>query len=179
VTVPGTIVPGSITRWAVEGDGLHGAQTTISTTRMGVGRRRELFQCEGDYWTIAFDGRTVRLRNAKGLEYLATLLARPGERVAVMELVASTRGRHPEAGRNGTTRPAHGEMPVARNIAAERRRTLETQRARVSVTKAIRSALARIAAVHPALGEHLATTVRRGWSCSYTPDPRHPVAWKL
>ena len=53
------------------------------------------------------------------------------------------------------------------------------ERARVSVTRAIRSTLARIAAQDPELGAHLEATIRTGTFCSYTPDPRAPIAWRL
>jgi tetratricopeptide (TPR) repeat protein len=36
------------------------------------------FSRQGEYWTIVFQGRTKRLRNIKGLEYIAILLANPG-----------------------------------------------------------------------------------------------------
>ena len=53
------------------------------------------------------------------------------------------------------------------------------ERARVSVTKAIRSALDRIATHDPDLGRHLRTTVRTGAFCSYSPDPRAPASWSV
>ena len=53
------------------------------------------------------------------------------------------------------------------------------ERARVSVTRAIRSTLTRIAAQNPELGAHLEATIRTGTFCSYTPDPRAPIAWRL
>jgi hypothetical protein len=46
------------------------------------------------------------------------------------------------------------------------------------VTKAIKTALDRIAASHEPLGENLAATIRRGYFCSYAPDPRHPIEWE-
>lgn len=52
-----------------------------------------------------------------------------------------------------------------------------SERARVNVTRTIRAALTRIGELHPALGEHLRTTVRTGNYCSYAPDPRVPVRW--
>jgi hypothetical protein len=52
-------------------------------------------------------------------------------------------------------------------------------RARVSVTKAVRSTLRRIAALDPDAGRYLATTVRTGTFCVYEPDPRFPVDWEL
>jgi tetratricopeptide (TPR) repeat protein len=53
------------------------------------------------------------------------------------------------------------------------------ERARINVTRAIKAALARIQAHSPALGRHLARTVRTGIYCSYAPDPRFPGAWLL
>jgi hypothetical protein len=48
----------------------------------------------------------------------------------------------------------------------------DAERARVRVTKAIRSSMARIAEHDPALGEHLRRTVRTGLFCSYTGQER-------
>lgn len=120
-----------------------------------------LFRLEGDYWTIVFAGRVVRLRDRKGLRYLAPLLYRPGEGVHVVELQAMA---------TGTGRPR-------RLLFADRSRSA-MERARVTVAKGIKSALERIAAAHPELGEHLAGSVRRGYVCSYASDARHPTAWR-
>jgi hypothetical protein len=49
--------------------------------------------------------------------------------------------------------------------------------AAASLTKAVKAALARIAAAHPELGQHLAATVRRGYVCMYRPDPQAPIPW--
>jgi tetratricopeptide (TPR) repeat protein len=43
-------------------------------------------RCEGDYWTLAYDAREVRLKAAKGLTLIAYLLSHPGERLHVCEL---------------------------------------------------------------------------------------------
>jgi hypothetical protein len=48
----------------------------------------------------------------------------------------------------------------------------------VTATKGIKAALGKIAASHPELGAHLQATVKRGYLCSYNPDPRHPIAWQ-
>ena len=53
-----------------------------------------------------------------------------------------------------------------------------SERARASVTRALRYALDRIGAHHPALAEHLACTVRTGTYCAYVPDPRVPITWE-
>jgi hypothetical protein len=51
-----------------------------------------LFRRDGDVWTVTFNGRTVPLRDAKGLRDLAVLLAAPGREVAATELVAGVHG---------------------------------------------------------------------------------------
>jgi tetratricopeptide (TPR) repeat protein len=53
-----------------------------------------------------------------------------------------------------------------------------SERARVSVTRAIRGALDRLAAQSPGLARHLEVTVHTGTYCSYTPDPRAPITWE-
>lgn len=44
------------------------------------------FRREGDYWTIAFAGDGFRLRDARGLRYLARLLVTPGRDVLALDL---------------------------------------------------------------------------------------------
>ena len=53
------------------------------------------------------------------------------------------------------------------------------ERARASVTRAVRHAMGRIRAHHPPLGAHLERAIRTGTYCAYLPDPRVPVAWKV
>ena len=53
------------------------------------------------------------------------------------------------------------------------------ERARVSVTRALRAAIERLEKANPTLGKHLDTTIRTGTFCSYTPDPRVPPSWQL
>jgi tetratricopeptide (TPR) repeat protein len=54
----------------------------------------------------------------------------------------------------------------------------DAERARVSVTKAIRAAIRRIAEHDTALGEHLTRTVRTGTFCVYAADPATPSRWE-
>jgi len=54
-----------------------------------------------------------------------------------------------------------------------------SERARASVTRAVRYALDRVAAHHPVLAEHLESTVHTGTYCSYVPDPRVPIRWTV
>ncbi len=48
-----------------------------------------VFRREGDYWSVTFDGHTVRVRDLKGMRYLARLLADPGREYHVLDLVAA------------------------------------------------------------------------------------------
>jgi tetratricopeptide (TPR) repeat protein len=53
---------------------------------------RSVFRHEGDYWSLVFEGRTVRVRDLKGVRYLAQLLAHPGREFHVLDLVAAENG---------------------------------------------------------------------------------------
>lgn len=61
----------------------------------------------------------------------------------------------------------------------ERRAGSHAERARVNITRAIASAVQKIAEHHAGLGHHLRATVRTGTFCSYVPDPCAPVEWAL
>jgi hypothetical protein len=52
-----------------------------------------------------------------------------------------------------------------------------TERARSAVTWRIRFAIRRIEPTHPALGRHLARSLRTGAFCAYCPDP--PLTWRF
>ena len=60
-----------------------------------------------------------------------------------------------------------------------RARTTATaaERARVNVAKGIRIALAKIAEQSPLLEHYLATSIKTGLFCSYTPSPVNPITW--
>ncbi len=61
----------------------------------------------------------------------------------------------------------------------DRRVGSASERARASVTRAVRQAVLRIGEHHPSLGVHLDRTIRTGTHCAYESDPRAPVVWKL
>jgi len=52
----------------------------------------DVFRREGDYWTVIFEAQTVRVRDLKGMRYLARLLADPGREFHVLDLVAAETG---------------------------------------------------------------------------------------
>ena len=120
---------------------------------------RQVLRRERDHWTVEYDGRACRLRDSKGMHLLVHLLRHPGQEFHAASLVAATGGA-----------PLQVAIPDLDQAASER--------ARVSVTRAVHGLLDRIAMAHPALGEHLARTVRTGTVCSYAPDPRLPSIWE-
>jgi tetratricopeptide (TPR) repeat protein len=177
------------------------------------------FRREGEYWSVAFDGRTTRVRDLKGMRYLVRLLADPGREFHVVDLVAGESGgalaspgdagamldtRAKEAYRRRIAeieddieearamgdgeRAAQGEVErdlVVRELSRavglggrDRRAGFASERARASVTRAVRQAMVRISDHHPVLGEHLDRAIRTGTYCAYLPDPRAPVRWE-
>jgi tetratricopeptide (TPR) repeat protein len=73
-----------------------------ATARTGLGAEQHLgsatapatgtFRPEGQFWTISYRGDTVRLKEAKGLRYLAFLLAHPGQSFHVHDLIVAVEG---------------------------------------------------------------------------------------
>jgi tetratricopeptide (TPR) repeat protein len=60
-----------------------------------------------------------------------------------------------------------------------RRAATAAERARVNVTKQIKTVIDRIAAQAPALASDLRRGITTGRVCSYSPDPRAPIDWQL
>src|SRR5262249_38246238 len=88
-----------------------------------------LFRREGEYWTVRYEGSVTRLKDGKGLRYLAQLLSDPGREYHAVDLAAAdsqparsappaglarrriagasrSRGRRRDAGR-----PGQGRLP--------------------------------------------------------------------
>ena len=112
----------------------------------------------GEVWTIDDGIATLYLNDARGVRLLALLLTRPGVEIPCLELVAIIDG---EA-------PAHSGASGA-----------QAERARVNVTRAIRSTLKRITGYDQRLGGELERSIRTGSSCRYLPDPRRPLRWTV
>ena len=185
-------------------------------------RAEAVLQRHGDYWTLAFGGRELRLKHGRGFDHLAALLAAPGEPRWAIELAAdgaADGSRRPDAGSAGElldaearrqyearfrelqqeldeaagcadpgrTAAARAEMEaLAQQLAAavgiggrNRRIGSAVERARQTVTKTVRAAIRRIAAVDAGLGRHLERSVRTGTSCVFDPDPLDPVQWSV
>jgi tetratricopeptide (TPR) repeat protein len=75
------------------------------------------FVREGDHWTVVFAGETVRVRDLKGMAYLARLVARPGSEIHALDLVASHRPGEP-AGSVARAHPDEVEMTVEGDLGA-------------------------------------------------------------
>jgi hypothetical protein len=73
-----------------------------------------------------------------------------------------------------------GELTSAAGLGGRVRTTGgSAERARSSVARSLRYALAELSACHPEMAEHLRTSVRTGTYCSYQPDPFARVDWTL
>jgi tetratricopeptide (TPR) repeat protein len=211
------------------------SQGQIQPVSLGANARfaqQDFFRREGDVWSVIFEGHTVRLRDQKGLHYLARLLADPGREFHVLDLVVGDRdepgkaSRAAEPGLSVSGGLGAGPLLDAQAKESYRRRLFEieediedaramgdseraeqadterdfivrelsravglggrdrqagsaSERARASVTRAVRQAMARIHEHHSALGEHLDRAIRTGTYCAYMPDSRVPVAWQL
>jgi pimeloyl-ACP methyl ester carboxylesterase len=55
-----------------------------------------IFRKEGEFWTIACSDKTFRLRDVRGLAYIAYLLGHPGEEIHVLSLASKVGGKLPE-----------------------------------------------------------------------------------
>jgi class 3 adenylate cyclase len=104
-------------RHAADVYALAGAHPAARTRRAAGG----LFRKEGDVWRIAYSGREVRLRDQRGLAYLAELLRHPGKEIHSLDLVrAGSGGGVPlasaAAAAAAAAREAEGALSVARGL---------------------------------------------------------------
>ncbi|HEX8157276.1 MAG TPA: AAA family ATPase [Solirubrobacteraceae bacterium] len=171
------------------------------------GSSRRLHAClrrEQDVWLLSYEGRSLHLPDAKGLHYLATLLASPETPVAAVALAGASNGATGAAGNLRAARERAAELEeelaeakafndperiasasaeieslVAELAAAGAARGAAEERARINVTRAIKASLKRIAGHEPELGHLLQRTIRTGNSCSYEPDPSKPLDWEI
>ena len=199
-----------------------------------AGCERGAFRLEGEYWALEYAGGEARLRDSKGLRYLARLLESPGREHHALDLVVGegagpppvANGRdaglefaggggggggavldpkakaaykrrvlelreeideataHADAGRLARAQDEMdfllAELATAVGLGGrDRKAASEGEKARQSVTRAIRGALDRVAEAHPPLGDHLRATIRTGVYTSYSPDPRAPIEWNV
>jgi len=84
-----------------------------------------VFRREGNFWTVAWDDAVVRLKDTRGLQYLAQLLARPGQEVHVLDLVAAVHAEPGQAARRHLASADAGTVLDATARAAYRRRLVD------------------------------------------------------
>ena len=101
---------------------LQAARTILERIEVAAGAatHTNTFRREGDYWSVVFEGRTVRVRDLKGMRYLAQLLAHPGREFHVLDLVAAETGQQMALG-------DAGEILDERAKTAYRRRLTEIE----------------------------------------------------
>ena len=110
----------------------------------------------------------------------AAYKARLDELAAELEGCGALRRPAPRCGGGRGAGLLVGELARAVGLGGpDRRAASHAERARLNVTRAIRAALANLAYASPALGRHLAATIRTGRYCSYTHNPRAPITWEL
>jgi hypothetical protein len=199
-----------------------------------------VFRKEREYWTVVVGGNAVRLKDSKGLTYLAYMLRHPAAEFHVLDLAGGIAGRdQQEANRLELSQESlekagihignlgdAGELlddqakNAYRQRLAELREELEeakalgkveradqleqeidaltrelsravglggrrrraasaSERARQTVTKAIRAAMERIARSNAKLGNIFSRCIKTGTFCSYRPDPNLLTRWEF
>jgi tetratricopeptide (TPR) repeat protein len=187
-----------------------------------------VFRDEGQFWACDYGGRSVTLKNTKGLRYLLYLLQHPNWEILALDLAvqvsngaADTTGaldRERLASMTSRSDVGFGAILDPTAKAAYRKRVEElrseiteaerfsdvgrmekareemeyigdqlraatgiggrdrphgslAERARLTVTKGVRSALQMLAELDPELGHYLTACIKTGTYCSYTPPP--------
>jgi len=98
------------------------AETVVSSAQTGdatadaTSPTAALFRHEGDFWTLAYEGTVCRVKDAKGLHYIAYLLRHPEHEFHVLDLVASVEGNREAEGerRSGTAGVETGDKRAVR-----------------------------------------------------------------
>jgi tetratricopeptide (TPR) repeat protein len=98
---------------------LQTARTILERIEVAVSAPTEtnVFRREGDYWTVVFEGRTVHVRDLKGMRYLAQLLAHPGREFHVLDLVAAETGQQMALGDAGEILDERAKTAYRRRLA--------------------------------------------------------------
>ena len=76
-----------------------------------------VFRREGDHWSVGFEGRTVHVRDLKGMRYLAELLFHPGREFHVLDMVASETGQRTALGDAGEILDERAKTAYRRRLA--------------------------------------------------------------
>jgi tetratricopeptide (TPR) repeat protein len=98
---------------------LQAARTILDRIEVAARATAEtnVFRREGDYWSVVFEGRTVRVRDLKGMRYLAQLLTHPGREFHVLDLVAAETGQQMALGDAGVILDERAKSAYRRRLA--------------------------------------------------------------
>jgi len=73
---------------------------------------------EGDFWTLAYEGTVLRMKDAKALHYLAHLMRHPGHDIAALDLIrAVADGRPDDTTTTATSGSRLSDPPLAQGSA--------------------------------------------------------------
>lgn len=152
---------------------------TPDDARRLAGEQANVLRCDGDYWTAAYNGHVVTLRDRKGLLDLARLLATPRQEIHVLDLVAegapsSSAATTPQAARQDGLDVDHGAgEPLIDQTATSvyRRRIAELEQA-IDEAEDMRNteAAAQARAEHDALVDQLTVAHGLGGRPRRAPD---------
>jgi hypothetical protein len=130
-----------------------GASRDASQAAVPSGRERArpaVLERTGEVWRVGREPAVTLVRDSKGMGYLARLLAAPGVELSAVELAGV-------GGADAST----------------------AERARLNVTRALRSAVATIAAHDDALGHELGRSILTGAVARYEPAGPAPTRWRV
>jgi tetratricopeptide (TPR) repeat protein len=99
---------GKLGAWAARLGAAPAAGPATPSGRSAPPSAPHVFRREGEYWLVSFAGRELRVQHAKGLQYLATLLAHPDTEFHALDLVGGP------AAAAGSTTGTSTPGPVAR-----------------------------------------------------------------
>jgi tetratricopeptide (TPR) repeat protein len=70
------------------------------------------FRHENDFWTLTHAGETLRLKDARGLHYLAHLVRHPDREIFALDLILSSGAKNTESGGRATGSGSSGRGPL-------------------------------------------------------------------
>ncbi len=94
-----------------------GERDAVSRPRTATG----LFRREGSHWTITYEGRTIRMKHAKGNDYLAMLLQSPGREIHVLDLAGGRLAPAESVGKSDA------EVAIRRDLGSDAGEVIDAQ----------------------------------------------------
>src|ERR1700736_3766398 len=88
-------------------------KTAVATVFKSTSPKQAIFHKEGEYWAIGYGGKSIRLKDTKGLGYLAHLLRHPAAEFHVLDLAGGVAGQREE---DETNEFVHGLPRVEQDL---------------------------------------------------------------